>query len=142
MIEIRRLTGKPGVELIRPFYEEQAKRPGLREEDLFFVAQQNAKIIGCCRLCIEEKTPVLRSMVIHAEHRRRGIGTALLLNFETFLNEHQLHKTYCLPYAHLAGFYGQIGFQLISESQAPLFLQSRLSDYQQKPDQFICMLRL
>ncbi len=141
MIEIRRLTGKPGIELVTPFYEEQDKRPSLREEDLFFIAQKDDKVVGCFRFCFEENTPVLRSMMIHSDYRRHGIGTALLLNFETYLNEHQLRKTYCLPYAHLEGFYGQIGFQLIAESQAPLFLKSRLSAYRQKPAQFICMIR-
>ncbi|MBK7890059.1 MAG: GNAT family N-acetyltransferase [Bdellovibrionales bacterium] len=141
MIAIRHLTGNSGLELVTPFYEEQAKRPGLRAEDLFFVAQKDDKVVGCFRFCFEENTSVLRSMVLHSDYRRHGIGTALLLNFETYLNEHQVRKTYCLPYAHLESFYGQIGFELVAESTTPLFLQLRLADYRQNPEKFICMVR-
>lgn len=141
MIAIRRLTGKPGIKLVVPFYEEHSKRPSLSEEDLFFVAQKDDQVFGCFRFCFEENTAVLRSMVIHSEYRRHGIGTALLRNFEAYLNERKIRSTYCLPYTHLEGFYGQIGFQLIAESKTPFFLQSRLAEYRKKPDLFICMVR-
>jgi hypothetical protein len=35
---------------------------------------------------------------------------------------------YCIPYAHLAGFYGQIGFRQVDPGETPDFLAARLAD--------------
>jgi N-acetylglutamate synthase-like GNAT family acetyltransferase len=112
-----------------------------RGTDLFFVAFIKGELVGSVRFCVEENFPLLRSMQIKESAQRQQIGTKLLLEFENHLKQMNIKDTYCLPYAHLTSFYGQIGFNLIDESKAPYFLQERLVDYRKKPGQFICMHR-
>jgi len=48
---------------------------------------------------------------------------------------------YCLPFAHLTSFYGQIGFIEIPPDQAPIHLQRRYADYRAKGQRVTVMKR-
>lgn len=141
-IEIKIIPGSEAVSLVNPFYVSQSGKPVARETDLFFVAFKNSEIVGSVRFCEEENTPMLRSMVIHADHRRNRIGQCLLQTFEKYLNDNKIKNTFCLPYGHLGEFYGSIGFKIVAdENTAPQFLQDRLTEYRKKPEIFMCMKR-
>ena len=51
--------------------------------------------------------------------RRCGLGTQLLRVVDSWLDG---RDCYCVPYSHLPGFYGQIGFKEITPESAPPFL--------------------
>lgn len=145
MIESVRIELIPGIEaalIVDPFYEEEGKTHRARSSDLFFAAFIERSIVGVCRFCIEEKTPMLRSMVIKSELRSQKIGSKILHSFAKHLDENGFKSTYCIPYDHLGGFYGQIGFEIIDEQDAPLFLQERIQTYRKNnPEKFMIMRR-
>ena len=41
---------------------------------------------------------------------------------------------FCIPYAHLVGFYGGIGFHVMEPAKAPTFLRLRLEKYRDRGD--------
>ena len=141
MIEIRILDGGQAKALVDPFYVRNGGRPCAREDDLFFLALDGTALHGCVRFCVENETPMLRTMMIDAEHRRRGIGSRLLKGFAAYLDEHRIQPVYCLPYAHLPDFYASVGFQPVSFEETPAFLQERMRSYDPSGNSYLCMRR-
>lgn len=101
------------------------------------------EILGVVRLCFEHGDYVLRTMQVHPNFQRRGIGLKILKKFEDTLEELQIDESYCFAFAHLENFYGSIGYRKIDNSMAPQFLQQRLKEaVKQYPDEsFINMIR-
>jgi N-acetylglutamate synthase-like GNAT family acetyltransferase len=129
MIEVRILDGAEARDLVDPLYEKNGKRPCARDEDVFFLAMDGGALLGCVRYCVESGTPMLRTMMIDVAHRRRGIGSQLLREFERYIESHGIHDVYCLPYSHLDGFYATAGFERVQAEHAPDFLQARMRSY-------------
>ena len=141
-VRIRLIQGSEAAPIVDPFYEQEGKNHRARESDLFFAAFVEGSIVGVCRFCIEEDTPLLRSMVVHSKLRSNKIGSIILERFAEHLDENGFQNTYCVPYGHLGAFYGQIGFEVIKEEEAPLFLQERIETYRKNnPDSFMLMRR-
>lgn len=138
-IEIQ--DGAQSQTLVDPFYAKNGSQGLARPEDVFFLAMLESELVGCVRFCVEEKTPLLRTMMIDQKYRRSGIGLSLLKAFASFLDENSIRDVFCLPYAHLDQFYGKIGFQSVDETDTPAFLLARLAKYRAKEDNFICMRR-
>lgn len=126
------------------FYQECARETKLDRSDILIVAKSGVRIVGIVRLCFEEGVHVLRTMQIHPDFQRKGIGSLLLHRFDELLKERGIRKIYCLPYEHLERFYGQIGFKRISTETAPRFLQDRLANFAKKTphDRAILMARI
>jgi N-acetylglutamate synthase-like GNAT family acetyltransferase len=141
-VRIQLIPGFEAAPLVDPFYEQEGKNHRARPSDLFFAAFIENTIVGVCRFCVEEKTPLLRSMVVHAPLRSQKIGATLLASFAHYLDQHNIRPTYCIPYGHLEKFYGQIGFKVINEKDAPAFLQERIQTYRKNSsDTFMFMRR-
>ena len=145
-VEIRKQIGPESALVVDPFYSSQGARHEARETDLFFVASRGPEVLGTVRFCEEFGTPLLRSMMVAESDRRAGVGRLLLNAFENHLKSLGDPETFCLPYAHLVGFYGLIGFELVvDESLIPQFLQDRLIEYRAKHadsgKKFVCMRR-
>ncbi len=145
-VEIRAVKWPESAKIVDPFYASQGASHEAREADLFFVASRGDEILGTVRYCEEFGTAMLRSMMIAESDRRAGVGRMLLQAFENHLKALGEPEAFCLPYSHLVGFYGLIGFELIvDESLAPPFLQERLADYRAKYTAFgkkyVCMRR-
>lgn len=140
-LEIKIIPGAEAAGLVNSFYQEHGSKAVARDVDTFFVAFNGADVVGAVRFCVENDTPLLRTMMIHKDYRRQKIGQLLLAAFKEYLEKNQVRDTYCLPYAHLLEFYGSIGFKLIEEKKAPLFLQERLLQYRKQPELFACMVR-
>jgi N-acetylglutamate synthase-like GNAT family acetyltransferase len=125
-----------------PGAEAEGKHYRARDIDLFFVAFIENAVVGACRFCVEENTPMLRSMIIHAPLRSQKIGTKIIESFAHHLDKNSIGPTYCIPYDHLGYFYGQIGFKIIKDEEAPEFLQERIQGYRAKSsDKFMLMRR-
>jgi N-acetylglutamate synthase-like GNAT family acetyltransferase len=129
MIEIKTEDGKSIKDKVDPFYKANHKSHQARDNDVFFSAYKNQEIIGTVRFCIEENTPLLRSMMVSEDFRGTGIGRNLIKEFEKYLDQNKIQDTYCIAYAHLDYFYGIIGFKTISPEEAPKFLFERYESY-------------
>jgi N-acetylglutamate synthase-like GNAT family acetyltransferase len=141
LFQIRILPGAQARPVVDPLYEKNGRQACARNEDLFFVAIDGSNTLGCVRYCVENDTPILRTMMIDAGSRRRGIGSQLLREFTGYMDSHSIGGVYCLPYAHLDRFYGSAGFQRISIEDAPLFLQERLHAYDPSGPAYLVMKR-
>lgn len=128
-MKIELIPGTSAKVLVDPFYEKMGKSHRAREEDLFFVAFENQEILGTVRYCVEKNTSVLRSMFVHIDYQKRGIGKKILLEFEKYLIKNKISNTYCLPYPHLEGFYSLVGFKKIDPNDGPVFLKERMARY-------------
>jgi len=94
--------------------------------DIIVVAEEDGVLYGVVRLCAENNYLVLRGMRVLETMRRQGIGTKLLETTEHFIGD---QECFCIPHRHLQSFYGRIGFGLIDECRAPVFLQARCAKY-------------
>ena len=131
MVRIQLIPGTEAAPIVDPFYEQEGKNHRARNSDLFFAAFIEDTLVGVCRFCIEEKTPLLRSMIVHAPLRSQKIGVQILESFAEYLDKNNVGPTYCIPYGHLAKFYGLIGFKMIRDEDAPVFLQERIKTYRE-----------
>ncbi|HWU43746.1 MAG TPA: GNAT family N-acetyltransferase [Bdellovibrio sp.] len=114
------------------FYQACNRKAQIELDDTLIVALENEKLAGIVRLCFEQGVFVLRTMQIHPDFQRKGIGSLIFKKFDEVLKEREIKKIFCMPYEHLEGFYGQIGFLKIPASEAPSFLQQRLADFRPK----------
>jgi len=102
---------------------------GMTLVDTAWLAEADDELIGVVRVSPENGTLVLRGMRIAEDWRRRGIGTRMLRELAAWLGH---RECYCIPYDHLVGFYGQIGFAEIATGAVPAFLAARLADYRKR----------
>lgn len=122
------------------FYRENGYPLEVNPSDTFYVALTEGELIGIVRLAQEFGFTVLRGMRVSPRWQRSGVGSRLLRLLEQDLVG---KECYCLPYAHLVGFYGQIGFQSIDLAEAPEHLQERIGRYRalQNGNQYTLMYR-
>ncbi|WP_255988663.1 GNAT family N-acetyltransferase [Chitinolyticbacter albus] len=111
---------------IRALYAAGGYAGTIAASDKAFVACDGDEVVGVVRLATEHDTAVLRGMQIRADRRDRGLGRALLAYFATQVAE---RDCYCIPYQHLLGFYGALGFVELATGAAPAFLVERLAGY-------------
>jgi len=81
-------------------------------QDFIAVAEVDGTRAGIGRLvAIDETTGELGGMYVFDEFRNQGIAGAIV----TFLLEHSPYQQlFCIPFAHLEGFYGGFGFKPVS----------------------------
>src|SRR5256714_9930691 len=130
LIEVRRAMAED-ISRVLKFYAERRYGGGIRPEDAVLLAEHDSELIGIVRLTTEEGVVVLRGMQVHPRFQRQGIGKRLLA---TVAQELDGRSCFCIPYAHLVGFYGGIGFHVMESAKAPTFLRQRLERYQDRGD--------
>jgi N-acetylglutamate synthase-like GNAT family acetyltransferase len=130
LIEVRRAMAED-ISRAANFYAERRYGGGIRPEDSVLLAEHDGEVVGIVRLTAEEDVVVLRGMQVHPRFQRQGIGKRLLA---TVAQELDGRGCFCIPYAHLVGFYGGIGFRAIEPAKAPTFLRLRLERYQDRGD--------
>jgi N-acetylglutamate synthase-like GNAT family acetyltransferase len=128
--EVRRATPED-ISRVLNFYAERRYGGGIQPEDAVLLAERDGELVGIVRLAQEEGVVVLRGMQVHPRFQRQGIGKRLLAIVAPELDG---RDCFCIPYAHLAGFYSRIGFHVIEPAKAPTFLQLRLETYQNRGD--------
>lgn len=106
--------------------------------DTVWLAETAEEAVGIVRVAAEQGTLVLRGMRVAEHARRQRLGTRMLRAIAAWLQD---RECYCVPYPHLVGFYGQIGFAVIEPSAAPMFLAERLANYQRSSEDVILMRR-
>jgi GNAT superfamily N-acetyltransferase len=124
---------------VKGFYALAGYAGSVAPGDRVLFARDGVQMVGVLRLSRESGVTVLRGMRVASSHQRQGVGARLLDEVaRTLVGE----PCYCIPYAHLDGFYGRIGFQPIDPASAPAFLAERLADYtRRRPEDFCLMLR-
>jgi len=110
----------------------------IHPSDAVVIAKNDRKVIGAVRLCVENDINILRGMQIIPAMQRQKIGSQMLY-FCLPLMQRQV--TWCLTYAHLNHFYGQIGFQTAEVSQLPALIKERFLTYQLDGADVIPMIR-
>ena len=121
---------------ILSIYATLGYRRTIDAADTVWLAESAEVAIGIVRVAAEQGTLVLRGMRIAEHARRQRLGTRMLEAVAEWL---QGRECYCVPYPHLAGFYGQIGFVLFEPAAAPRFLAERLADYRRGGEDVILM---
>lgn len=111
---------------VMEFLRENGYPLEVNPADTFYAAIDQGVMVGVVRLAREFGITVLRGMRVAPSHQRRGIGTRLIRLLEEDLNG---TECYCIPYAHLIEFYGQIGFRVLDTSDAPPHLSERIAGY-------------
>jgi N-acetylglutamate synthase-like GNAT family acetyltransferase len=123
---------------VRAFYRA-ATHPGLvAPDDRVLIAEAGGEIVAAVRLCLEDGAQVLRTMRVRPDFQRRGIGRLVLRRCVTLLDE---RDCFCLPYAHLEGFYGEVGFERVPPEALPPHLAARLGGYLAERPNVIAMRR-
>lgn len=119
-------------------YAASGYRRTVDPADTVWLAENADNAVGIVRVAAEQGTRVLRGMRI-AEHARcQRLGTRMLEAIAEWLGE---RECYCVPYPHLVGFYGQIGFAEIERAAAPAFLAERVAEYRRSGQEAILMRR-
>jgi GNAT superfamily N-acetyltransferase len=111
---------------------------GIAPADIVYVATLNGRAIGLVRRTSEEGVLMLRGMQVDPSCQRQGIGKQLL---RTLVDALPAGECYCIPFAHLAEFYNEGGFEIIDESEAPGFLQQRIGRYRADGHSVLLMRR-
>ena len=140
-LEIKNIKGHEAEQFISSLYNDEGHGIVIRDFDLFFVGFINNEVVASVRFCIENETPMLRTMRVKKAFQGQKVGAQMLRHFDNYLNTQNIKNTYCLPYPHLDKFYRAIGFQTIKDEEAPFFLQQRLRDNRAKGMNVICMKR-
>ena len=117
LIEVRRAIAED-ISRVLKFYAGRRYGGGIRPEDALLLAEHDGELIGIVRLTTEESLVVLRGMQVHPRFQRQGIGKRLLAAVAQELDG---KGCFCIPYAHLVGFYGGIGFHVMEPRRHPPF---------------------
>ena len=111
---------------VQALYAAWNYRGRVEPDDAVVVAEHEGRIIGVVRLAPEHGTTVLRGMRVEPAYQHQGLGSRMLAELDARLGA---GECYCIAYAHLVGFYGQIGFAERAPEAGPRFLAERLASY-------------
>jgi GNAT superfamily N-acetyltransferase len=133
-----RIAGPLDFERVRAGYAEWNYRGGLSCDDVIYLAERGDALLGWVRRRVEHGVVMLRGMRVVPVARRRGIGSRILRAFVADLGD---NECWCVPYAHLKGFYGTLGFEVVPDADAPPHLQERVAGYRARGDDMLIMRR-
>jgi len=123
---------------VKQFYKLNGMRAQAPRGDLIYTATLDTRILAALRLHpINNSEYLLRSMCVHADYRRFGIGRALLQFLQPQLNS---IDCYCFPYSHLNDFYSSAGFYLLDSHLAPQIIFDKFSRYRNNGKD-ICLMK-
>lgn len=108
-------------------------------DDTLIVAEDDGQIVGVVRLVLEHGHCLLRGMRVQPQYQRTGVGTRML---RQFLEPLRGRECFAIPFSHLLGFYGQIGFREIAVDQAPPHLVERAESYRTRGHEVTIIRRL
>lgn len=89
----------------------------------FWVQEAGGVVLGCCALqfCWADLAEI-RSLAVHPDHGRKGIGSALVARAIAEARSHDIPKVFTLTYK--PGFFRRLGFRSIDRSDLPLKIWS------------------
>jgi len=123
---------------VKQFYSNMGYGGGWSENEQAYCFLVDNTVKGCVKIEKIQGVCMLRGMYLEKSLQRNGVGTSLIKHIEPELNE---ATSYCLPFAHLSEFYGQVGFKKVSSDSLPDFLVARFKKYQEMGHNIIAMKR-
>ena len=99
---------------------------GIEATDTPIVAVAEGGIVGVVRIAREHGHQLLRGLFLDEDRRGAGLGSRMLAALVRQLDDAPCWLV-CGP--HLIGFYGQQGFRLTHDDEAPPHLQERVQHY-------------
>lgn len=127
---------RPRVEAL---YESMGYRGRVHDSDRVLVADDGGDVVGVVRLCEEHGELVLRGMYIRPHYQRGGLGSEMLQRLTPRIGS---RRCCCVPFTHLMGFYGKVGFRAADLEKAPGFLRDRIASYRRAGMEVTLMMRL
>ena len=84
----------------------------------FWVCEQDGSVVGCAALTVVwEELGEVRSLVVRAEHRGRGLGVALVQECLSEAHTLGLQRAFVLTY--IPEFFRRLGFQPVAKADLP-----------------------
>jgi N-acetylglutamate synthase-like GNAT family acetyltransferase len=123
---VRSIGGTRWYSTVKQFYGLVNYYQELDPNDTVVIATIDDCLVGCCRLCQEHQSYVIRGLQVHPHYRGQGIGTELLKRISELLGS---EECYCLPFTYLENLYGKVGFVKIDENAAPSWFYERYHHY-------------
>jgi len=125
--------------LVNRFYKDCRYSAKATRSDEVYVLRQGGKIVAALRLSSKpEHNLFLRSMCVHPEYRRRGLGAELLTALGPVLT---LQPVYCFPFSHLEAFYSNAGFERQMPESVASFIRDPWASYCRQGRDIIIMTR-
>jgi predicted N-acetyltransferase YhbS len=120
------------------FLRQEGYAQAIQDEDRVFAAIRGPEVVAAVRLASEHGVTVLRGMRVRRDLQRQGVGRALVRHLVGALGT---DACYCIAYRWLVTFYGAVGFQEVTPSEAPSFLAARHARYMQDGSAVVVMRR-
>lgn len=117
------------VEAAHACYRRNEYMGTIKPGDDPLVAVDQGEIVGVVRIAREQGAQILRGMFIDEAQRGAGLGTRMIRDLERRMSDAPCWVI-CGP-QHIR-FYGQIGFKLTADEEAPAFLQERVAFYRDR----------
>lgn len=137
MIAIAEASG-PGRQAVAQLYAQAGYGAPIEARDRVMAATLGRQLVGAVRLCSEHGVMVLRGMQVRKGFQRLGTGSRLL---EACLPWLDRGVAFCLLHAHLTGFYGTAGFEVIGAGELPAFLVRRMASHLAQGQNVVAMRR-
>ena len=103
------------------FLREFGQMGPIGADEKIFALRDDGALIGCVRRVEESGVFVLRSLLVHPDHRGKGLGERLV----RALLSASANPVYCLAYDHLTDWYNSMGFRVVDNAAMPPRLAMR-----------------
>ncbi|WP_299019467.1 GNAT family N-acetyltransferase [uncultured Photobacterium sp.] len=122
--------------LINRFYKSFYPAGKAKKDEIIWIGEDNSSIICCVRFKQFEHYQLLTGMLVHPEKRGGGVAKQLLTASTAQVTQ---APCFCFAYSHLETLYQQAGFIVITDSELPEPLESRIRRYRQNGKNLIAM---
>jgi N-acetylglutamate synthase-like GNAT family acetyltransferase len=123
------IAGRDELTEVEHFYRSVGEERSLASDEAVIIARHGEAIVGAVRLVVEQGVCQLRTMQVHPDFQRQGVGSALLDRFAGLTKD---RECFCLAWDHLEHFYAKIGFHKADDDDLPLLMRGRLASVRAK----------
>ncbi|WEM42162.1 GNAT family N-acetyltransferase [Photobacterium sp. DA100] len=123
--------------LINRFYKAYYPAGKAKKDEVIWIGENNKGIQACVRFKQFDSYQLLTGMLVHPELRAQGHGMALL---EASKEQLEASQCYCFAFSYLETFYQSSGFVVVTDSDLPEPLRSRIERYRQSGKSLTPML--
>lgn len=114
------------IPLIKRFYKQHYPSGKARKDDEIYTASLRGNLCAVVRFRSVDRYRLLTGMAVDSSLRHQGIGSQLLI----YCQQNTLSQgDYCFAFEHLASFYRQHGFQVVTQELLPNTLKNLLLRY-------------
>ena len=118
------------------FLREFGQMGPIGADEKLFLLRDDGALMGCVRRVEESGAFVLRSLLVHPDHRGKGLGERLV----RALLSASARPVYCLAYDHVTPWYKSMGFRLVDNADVPPRLAMRKRSLKLQGVSVACLL--